>query len=85
MDDRRDAETNVGSFWEQADRDGSGDNPYARELQDCIDAAHRYWRLYAQAEEAGRDIEAELLLGQYEETQARVTKLRSALRGHTPR
>ena len=66
-------------FWEQADRDGSGQNPLERELDERVDALARYRELIVEAQANGRDEAAELLLRQYDREEQAVRRLRHAL------
>lgn len=66
-------------FWQQADDEGSGEHPLERELAERTDALVRYRILIADAEAAGRDEAAEMLLKELDREQELVEKLRSAL------
>lgn len=66
-------------FWEQADRDASGQNPLERELDERVDALARYRELIVEAQANGRDEAAELLLRQYDREEQAVRRLRHAL------
>jgi hypothetical protein len=69
------------SFWEQAHRSGSGQDPLQRELDERIDALARYSRLIDEAEDNGRDEAAEILVRQYDREEQIVERLRQALAG----
>ena len=66
-------------FWEQADRDASGQNPLERELDERVDALARYRELIVEAQANGRDEAAELLLRQHDREEQAVRRLRHAL------
>ena len=74
----------VDHFWEQADRDGSGQNPLERELDERVDALARYRRLIAEAQAAGRDEAVEILMKQHDREEKAIRRLRSALRAEKP-
>lgn len=69
----------VDTFWQKADRDGSGQDPLERELDERLDALARYRRLITEAEANGRDEAAEILTRQYDREEATVRRLREAL------
>lgn len=68
------------TFWQQADHDGSDQDPLERELDERIDALARYRRLIAEAEANGRDEAAEILARQHDREEAAVQRLRQAIR-----
>lgn len=68
------------SFWEQADRDDSAQDPIERELDERVDALARYRRLIADAEANGRDEAAEILIRQHDLEEKAVERLRQAIR-----
>lgn len=68
-------------FWEQADRDGSGEHPLERELCDRLDALARYRRMIADAQANGREEAANLLLEQHAREAAMAQRLREAMDG----
>ncbi len=71
----------VDQFWEAADRNGSGQDPAERELDERVDALARYRRLIAEAEANGRDEVAEILMRQYDREEQTVDRLRRILHG----
>lgn len=70
----------VDTFWEEADRNGSPQDPLERELDEKVDALTRYRQLIAEAEANGRDGAAEILLKQHDREELAVRRLREALR-----
>lgn len=66
-------------FWEQADRDDSGEHPLERELGDRLDALARYRRMIVEAETNGRERAAELLLQQHRREMEQAQRLRDAI------
>lgn len=66
-------------FWEQADRDGSGEHPLERELCERLDALARYRGMIADAEANGREEAAELLLGQQRREAEMADRIREAM------
>ncbi|HEY8483102.1 MAG TPA: hypothetical protein VIL13_00725 [Longimicrobiales bacterium] len=70
--------TGIEFFWEQADVEGSGEDPLERELCDRLDALARYGRLISEAESSGRDRIAELLVRQRDREEALVRRIRAA-------
>ncbi len=77
MDKRRNPGLDL--FWEQADRQGSNQDPLERELDERVDALARYRRLIAEAQANGRDDAASILLRQHEREEAAVQRLRQEL------
>lgn len=71
----------IDQFWQSADRDGSGQNPLQRELDERVDALARYRRLIAEAEANGRDQAVNVLMRQHDREEARVRRIRAALNG----
>lgn len=69
-------------FWEEADRDASGQNPLERELDERVDALARYQRLIADAQAAGRDEAVEILMKQHDREDQAVRRLRRALQAN---
>lgn len=67
------------TFWEEADRSDSPQDPLERELDERVDALSRYRRLIAEAEANGRDGAAEILLKQHDREELAVRRLREAL------
>lgn len=67
------------TFWEEADRSGSTQDPLERELDERVDALSRYRRLIAEAEANGRDGAADILLKQHNREERAVRRLREAL------
>ncbi len=63
------------AFWEDADRDGSGEHPLERELCDRLDALARYRRMIDDAQVNGRDDATERLLEQHDREQRIVQRL----------
>ena len=69
----------VDTFWEEADRDGSAQNPLERELDERVDALTRYRRLIAEAEANGREGAAEILMRQHDREEEAIRRLRAEL------
>lgn len=67
-------------FWEQADQDGSDENPLERELGDRLDAVARYRSMIADAETNGRPEAARLLLREHDREAEVAARLRDALK-----
>lgn len=70
----------LGAFWEEADSDGSSQDPLERELCEHLDALARYGRLIADAQATGRDYAIEILLRQHGREEDQVRRIRAALR-----
>lgn len=78
----------IDAFWEDADRDGSGDDPLERELCDRLDAIARYRRMIAEAQVNAQDDVTERLLEQHERERRiaqRLTEVIRRRRGARPR
>jgi hypothetical protein len=67
-------------FWEQADIDGSDEEPLVRELRHRLDAIARYGRMIADVEAMGRESMADTLRERCAEEEALAHDLRRALR-----
>lgn len=67
-------------FWEQADEEGSGQNPLERELAERLDALARYRDLILEMEASSRTADAEVLLRQHDREYQAVQRLWSAIR-----
>lgn len=70
--------TGIEFFWEQADAEGSSQDPLERELGDRLDALARYGRLISEAESSGQDRIAELLVRQRDREEALARRIRAA-------
>ncbi|HEX6938277.1 MAG TPA: hypothetical protein VF158_02615 [Longimicrobiales bacterium] len=68
------------AFWEDADRDASGEDPLVRELADRLDALARYRRMIAEAQVNGQDDISERLLEQHEREVRIAQRLSEAIR-----
>jgi len=67
-------------FWEQADDEGSAQNPLERELAERLDALARYRELILEMEAASRTSDAEILLRQHDREYQAVQRLWAAIR-----
>ncbi len=70
----------IDAFWEDADRDGSGDDPLERELCDRLDALARYRRMIAEAQVNAQDDATEHLLKLHEREHRIVQRLTEVIR-----
>ncbi|HEX7117716.1 MAG TPA: hypothetical protein VF212_02955 [Longimicrobiales bacterium] len=67
------------AFWEDADRDGSDEDPLERELCDRLDALARYRRMIAEAQVNGQDDATERLLEQHEREERIAQRIADAI------
>lgn len=69
----------LGTFWEQADFDGSEEHPLERELCERLDALARYARSIAEAQAAGREYAMVILVREHAREEEQVARIRAAL------